>query len=159
MDCSPPGSSVHGILQARILEWKNKWKKKKKNTGVDSHSLLQGIFLTQLLSPGLNSLQMNSLLSEPPGKPSTSECAVISFIRLIFFKRKILIGYKMNSDGRWQKGIILSSLIHHFSIRCRQPQSPSKHSYSMQTSVDNQSLQRCLNLSDIPETLLLRSQI
>ena len=22
MDCSPPGSSVHGILQARILEWR-----------------------------------------------------------------------------------------------------------------------------------------
>ena len=21
MDCSPPGSSIHGILQARILEW------------------------------------------------------------------------------------------------------------------------------------------
>ena len=21
MDCSPPGFSVHGILQARILEW------------------------------------------------------------------------------------------------------------------------------------------
>ena len=21
MDCSPPGSSVHGILQARLLEW------------------------------------------------------------------------------------------------------------------------------------------
>ena len=21
MDCSPPGSSVHGTLQARILEW------------------------------------------------------------------------------------------------------------------------------------------
>ena len=21
MDCSPPGSAVHGILQARILEW------------------------------------------------------------------------------------------------------------------------------------------
>ena len=21
MDCSPPGSSVHGIFQARILEW------------------------------------------------------------------------------------------------------------------------------------------
>ena len=32
MDCSPPGSSVHGILQARILEWV---------------SLLQGIFPTQ----------------------------------------------------------------------------------------------------------------
>ena len=21
MDCSPPGSSIHGILQTRILEW------------------------------------------------------------------------------------------------------------------------------------------
>ena len=21
MDCSPPGSSVHGVLQAKILEW------------------------------------------------------------------------------------------------------------------------------------------
>ena len=30
MDCSPPGSSAHGILQARILEW------------VGSHSLPQG---------------------------------------------------------------------------------------------------------------------
>ena len=34
MNCSPPGSSIHGILQARILEWV-------------SHSLLAGIFLTQ----------------------------------------------------------------------------------------------------------------
>ena len=33
MDCSPPGSSVHEILQARILEW--------------VAMLLQGIFLTQ----------------------------------------------------------------------------------------------------------------
>ena len=21
MDCTPPGSSIHGILQARVLEW------------------------------------------------------------------------------------------------------------------------------------------
>ena len=40
MDCSPSGSLVHGILQARILEW-------------GSHSLLQRIFLTQGLNPGL----------------------------------------------------------------------------------------------------------
>ena len=39
-DCSSPGSSVHGILQARILKW-------------GCHSLLQGIFLTQRLNPGL----------------------------------------------------------------------------------------------------------
>ena len=42
MDCSPPGSSVHGILQARI-----------KNTGVGCHFLLQEIFSTQRLNPGL----------------------------------------------------------------------------------------------------------
>ena len=41
VDCSPPGSSVHGILQARILEW------------VAMPSLLQGIFATQGSNPGL----------------------------------------------------------------------------------------------------------
>ena len=40
MDCSPPGSSIRGILQV-------------KNTGVDCHSLLQGVFLTQELNLGL----------------------------------------------------------------------------------------------------------
>ena len=35
-DCSLPGSSVHGILQAWIPEW------------MDGHSLLQGIFPTQV---------------------------------------------------------------------------------------------------------------
>ena len=35
--CSSPGSSIHGILQARILE----------NTGVGWHFLLQGIIPTQ----------------------------------------------------------------------------------------------------------------
>ena len=41
MDCSPPGSSVHGTLQARILEW------------VAIHSLLQRIFPNQGSNPGL----------------------------------------------------------------------------------------------------------
>ena len=40
MDCSPPGSSVHGDSPG-------------KNTGVGSLSLLQGIFLTQELNQGL----------------------------------------------------------------------------------------------------------
>jgi len=40
MDCSPPGSSVHGILQARILEW----------VAMPS---LQMIFLTQGSNPDL----------------------------------------------------------------------------------------------------------
>ena len=40
MDCSPPVSSVNGILQAKILEWV-------------CHALLQGIFPTQGLNPYL----------------------------------------------------------------------------------------------------------
>ena len=38
MDCSLPGSSVHGIFPG-------------KNTEVDCYFLLQGIFLTQQLNP------------------------------------------------------------------------------------------------------------
>ena len=40
MGCSPPGSSVHGDSPG-------------KNTGVGCHALLQGIFPTQGLNPGL----------------------------------------------------------------------------------------------------------
>ena len=40
MDCSPPGSSIHGILQARILEWV-------------AISFSRGIFPTQGSNPGL----------------------------------------------------------------------------------------------------------
>ena len=40
MDCNLPGSSVHGDSPG-------------KNTGVGCHALLQGIFLSQGLNPGL----------------------------------------------------------------------------------------------------------
>ena len=59
MDCSLPGSSVHGIFQAR-------------STGVGYHFLLQGIFLTQGLNVPLLRLllwQVDSLPLVPPGKP------------------------------------------------------------------------------------------
>ena len=51
MDCSLPGSPVHGILQPRILEW----------VAIPFH---RGS--SQPRSP---SLQVDSLTSEPPGKP------------------------------------------------------------------------------------------
>ena len=59
MDDSPPGSSDHGIFQARVLEWGavrcllREPPGKPVNTGVGSLSLLQGIFLTQELNQGL----------------------------------------------------------------------------------------------------------
>ena len=57
MDYSLPGSSAHGISQARIL-------------GVGCHFLLQGIFLTQGLNPQLLHWQVDT--AGPPGKPSPS---------------------------------------------------------------------------------------
>ena len=54
MDCSPPGSSVHGILQAR-MEWV---------TMPSSRD-----FPTPRIEPRSPALQVNSLLCEPPGKP------------------------------------------------------------------------------------------
>ena len=59
MDCSPPSSSARGILKARILEWTafslspKKERKKKKNTGMGCHALLQRIFPTQGSNPHL----------------------------------------------------------------------------------------------------------
>ena len=59
MDCSLPGSSVHGILQG-------------KNTGVGCHALLQGVFPRQGWNPCLLCLlcwPVGSLLLAPPRKP------------------------------------------------------------------------------------------
>ena len=82
VDRSPPGSSVHGIFQARVLEWDavafsscthsvqfshsvmsdsmrlhgflySSWYSLGQNTGVGSLSLLQGIFPTKGSNPGL----------------------------------------------------------------------------------------------------------
>ena len=54
VDCSPPGSSVHGILQARILQWVA--------MPLSRGSSDPGI---ELRSPAL---QADSLPSEPPWK-------------------------------------------------------------------------------------------
>ena len=54
MDYSLPGSSVHGILQARILEW----------AAISS----LGHLPNPGIEPGFPALQADSLLCEPPGK-------------------------------------------------------------------------------------------
>ena len=75
MNCSPPGSSVHGILQARIL----------------SGSPLPG----DLPDPGneptsfvSRALQANSLPTEPPGKP----------LALVYVVKFISPPFKMASE-------------------------------------------------------------
>ena len=56
MDCSPPGSSVHGISQARILEWVP--------FSPPGDLPDPGI---KPVSPASPALQADSLLSELPG--------------------------------------------------------------------------------------------
>jgi len=56
MDCSPPGSSVHGILQARILEWV-------------VISFFRETFLTQGSNPSLLHWQADSLPLSHRGSP------------------------------------------------------------------------------------------
>jgi len=58
IDCSPPGSSVHGILQARVLDWKGKL------------FLSPGDLPDPGIKPGSPALQADSLPSESPEKPS-----------------------------------------------------------------------------------------
>ena len=57
MDYNPPGSSVHGIIQARILEW----------VAIS----FSGDLPYPGIEPGSPALQADSLPSEPPGKPYT----------------------------------------------------------------------------------------
>ena len=54
MDCRPPGSSVHGILQTRILEWVATTPGDLPNPRIEPQSL---------------TLQADSLPSEPQGEP------------------------------------------------------------------------------------------
>ena len=83
MNCSLPGSSVHGVFQARILEWVaisfSRGSSQPRDWTRDSHVLpasagrfftsLQGIFPTQGLNPGLSCLTCFGNLPDPGTEP------------------------------------------------------------------------------------------
>ena len=67
MGCSWPGSPVHGILQARILEWVAMSSSRgSSQPGIESRSPV---------------LKADSLPSEPPGKPKNTGVGSPSFSR------------------------------------------------------------------------------
>ena len=71
MDCSPPGSTVHGISQARILEWVAVSFSEVSSQPRDrTHSLLHW---------------QAASLPEPPGKPSLEASAIPSVTRWFLF--------------------------------------------------------------------------
>ena len=94
MDCSPLGSSVHGDSPG-------------KNTGVACHALLQGIFPTRRLNPGLPYCRQILLLSEPLGKPRNTGVGSLSLLQGIFLTQESNQGllncrqilYQLNYQG------------------------------------------------------------
>ena len=82
VDCSPPVSSVHGILQAR--------------TGVVCHFLLQGIFPTQGSNPRLLCWQSDSL-------PLSCQGSLLIYVNCSFnFYQEKRSRIYFKSDLKWQ---------------------------------------------------------
>ena len=72
MDCIPPSSSVHGILQARILEW----------VAISS----SGELPNPEIKPG--SPELAGFTTEPPGKPSKMDYGVRKKKKVLSLKIK-----------------------------------------------------------------------
>ena len=66
-DCSLPGSTVHGILQAGILEWIT--------------IPFCGDIPNSGIKPRSPALQADSLLSEPPGKPKKTGVGSLTLLQ------------------------------------------------------------------------------
>ena len=79
MDCSPPGSSVHGIFQARILKWvaisSSRSSQPRDQTYVSS-CIASGFFIT-----------------EPPGKPQLLIILPINFCLELDLLIKLELGF------------------------------------------------------------------
>ena len=70
MDCSPPGSFVHGILQARIQEW--------------VAFPFSRVFSNPGIEPSSPTLQADSWPAEPQGKPKKSGVGSLSLLQQTF---------------------------------------------------------------------------
>ena len=83
MDCSPPGSSVHGISQARLLEWV-----------AISFSRESSQAKDQTHSPALVG---RFYITEPPGDPAQdparSNLVLIQMLRSIGLAIKVSLGF------------------------------------------------------------------
>ena len=99
VDNNPPGSSVHGIVQARILKW------------------LPRPPPEDIPNPGIESrfptLQADSLPSEPAGKPNNTAVGSLSLLQGIFPTQEMNWGllhwrqflYQLTYHGSPNKGV------------------------------------------------------
>ena len=95
MDCSLPGSSVHGNSPG-------------KKTGVGCHALLQENLPTPGIEPRSPTFQADSLLSKPPGKPMNT--GVHRLIFKVVEMGSILSVYIQHSENIQSKRVCQKSL-------------------------------------------------
>ena len=115
MDCSPPGSFVHGISQARILEWvaipfSRRWTvalQAPLSMGFPRQEYWSGLPFPSpgdLPDPGIEpkspALQANSLPSEPPRRPP--ETSPTRDIKRIPRRTQFTVSPWLSSGGRFQ---------------------------------------------------------
>ena len=163
IDCSPPGTSVHGILQVRILEWMSCPPGDLPNPEIESRS---------------PALQADSLPAEPPGKPKNTGVGSLSLLQGIFQTQELNWGllhcrwilYQLSYQGSSRYLLLLLLLLlsrfsrvdsvrRHRQQPTRLPHpwdSPGKNTgvgchfllQSMKVKSESEVAQSCLTLSD-----------
>ena len=114
MDCSPPGSFVHGILQARIMEWV-------------AIPFSRGTSRPRI-KPRSPAMQADFLPSEPPGKPELTR----SNSNFLFDNYTIIV-----LSVQFSHSVVSNSLQPHESQHARPPcpsPTPGVHSDSRPSS-------------------------
>ena len=99
MDCSPPGSSVHGIFQA-------------KNTGAGCHFLLQGIFPTQ----GSNSHLLLLWYWQEDSLPLSDQGSLKIRVEHLQWKKNITLDSSVWCDGTELSSKISSAALSKYSV-------------------------------------------
>ena len=89
MDCSPPRSSVHGILQARIREW----------------VLSPGDLPSPGIEPVSSALAGRFFTTEPPRKPSNYLTCLLSFEKTLMLGKIEGRSRRGQQKMRWLDGI------------------------------------------------------
>ena len=87
MDCSPPGSSVHGIFPGR-------------NMGVGCHFLFQGIFLAHI-----SCIAGRFFTAEPPGKPRSEPPAQTSRSWWSWLCSVLHLGLERSLPPQWARTV------------------------------------------------------
>ena len=114
MDCSPPGSSVHGILQARILEW----------VAMSSSRVLCYIFISiyLLFFCRLASLLTIYIIYYPNLQLtlSISKYKCVNLEEMIWFMFIHIhdpVNFSRSRDGEFKKNTTYQTLVHVSSLR------------------------------------------